>query len=212
MSGKSLNKKLNKAFGKIANAAGFEFKAYRSVDNLAPVQAKNYIGTTKMAYAIDDTFNKSVGYGFSVFNLFMDGSNFQPGDIFVCEEISRRFTLVCNDQMVKPQGVESSGSITINRPAFSTTGAFQATTAEVARDIPATILGVGASTDPVSNAGQSPAKSGIQQWNMWTYLPKDWIKLNDIIVDSNGNRSKVLAIEYSELGYKLKTESVAPGK
>lgn len=211
MSGKALNKKLNKAFGKIANAVGFDFKVYRSVDMLTPVQTKNFIGTTKLAYSIDDSFKQSTGYGFNLFNLFMDGTDFQPGDIFVCDEISRRFTLVCNDQMVKPQGVESSGSITVKRPGFSTVGAFQATMTEVARDIPATILGAGAGQDPVSNVSQSPNQSGVTQWNIWTYLPVNAIKINDVIVDQYGNTSKVLSVEYSGLGYKLKTESTKVG-
>ena len=205
MSGTSVNGKMQKAFQRIGRKLGFKFKVYRSVDFLTPIQPKNYIGEQYVGFSADTSFQAPVGSSYKQFNLFIDTSDAHLGDIFVCEEQNKKFVLVNKDPIVTPQAIETPHTITISRPGYSTptaTTAFSTAGTEIAKDIPASIFEIGSAglPGPVSEVKESSAN---HQYAIWVYLPKNNVKIDDIIVDQDGNKSRIISIEYSSVGYKL---------
>ena len=210
MSGASINKKLQKAYGKIGNKLGFKFKLYRSLDYLTPVQTKNYLGEVLLSYATDESFKKPIDASYKQYNLFLDTINLRTGDIFINEELNKTFVLVNKDPIVTPQAIEASHRVTISRPSYTTTGGFKAVNSEVATNIPAAIYETGSGSEG-SAITEVSNKSGVHQWTIWIWLPVNNIKLNDLVVDNNGNESYVTSIEFSPVGYKIKTQSTKVG-
>lgn len=208
MSGKSIDKKLNNAYKKVGKILGFPFRLYRSVDYLNPVQDKNFLKSVTLAFSIDESFKKNQDFNFHLYNLYCDGASIEPGDIFENTELNKRFTLVQNDPITVSIAIDSHSSISISRPTYNNTGGFGPKTEVIATSIPATILEIGsAATSGNAPSGTTPLKSGVQQWDIWTYLPADLIKINDVITDNAGNKSTVISCQYGELGYKIKAVS-----
>lgn len=204
MSGTSVNGKMQKAFQRIGRKLGFVFKVYRSVDFLTPIQSKNYIGDQYVSFSLDTSFKTPVGSSYKQFNLFLDTNNLNLGDIFVCEAQNKRFVLVNKDPIVTPQAIEVPHTITISRPGYSTTGSFSAGLIDIAKDIPASIFEVGSAgqSAPVAEVKNSSAQ---HQYSIWVYLPQNNLKIDDVIEDQLGNKSRIISIEYSSVGYKLTT-------
>lgn len=210
MSGASINKKLQKAFQKVGNVMGYRFKVYRSVDYLTPIQTKNYFGEHQVGFAVDESFKKPIDASYKQYNLFIDTTKFQTGDIFVNEELGKTFVLVNKDPIITPQAIEASSVVTISRPTYSTSGGFKTESTQVVKDIPAAIYETGSGSTG-SAVGEVRNQSGVHQWTMWIWLPINNIKLNDVVTDSNGNKSYIASIEFSPVGYKIKTQSTKVG-
>ena len=202
MSGKNIDKKLNNAYKKIGNKLGYDFKLYRSVDYLDPVQDKNYVKTIKLAATIDDNFKKNEEFSFKVYQMFCDGFDIQPGDIFVSDEIGKKYTLVQNETITVPVGIDSSSVITVSRPEYNSTGGFSPKTVVIADKIPCKILEAKSQSNSGNISEKTPYKTGIQQWDMWFYLDKP-VKVNDILEDGAGNRSTVQSAQITPLGWKI---------
>lgn len=202
MSGASINKKLQKANAKIGSKLGYEFKLYRSVDYLDPVQLKNYLGVSKLSWSIDPNFKKPVNENYQQVNLFLDTTNLQLGDIFVNEELNKKFVLVNKDPLVTPQAIEATNVISISRTEYVTTGGLHPELIEVAKNIPAAIFEVGGQGQPnAQNEAQN--KSSVSKFALWCWLPVNNIKLDDVLTDDLGNKSRITSIEYSPVGYKI---------
>lgn len=208
MSGKSIDKKINNSYKKVGKILGYTFKLYRSVDYLTPVQPKNYLQDVTLAFSIDESFKKQQDYGFHLYNLYCDGATMLPGDIFENTDLNKRFTLVQNDPITVTIAIDSRSWISINRPVYNSTGGFSPKVESVATEIPATILELSATSSSGNlPGGTSPLKSGHQQWDIWTYLPNNIIKMNDVIIDNLGNKSTVVSCQITPLGYKIKSVS-----
>ena len=207
MSGASINKKLNKAYAKVGKILGYNFKMYRSLDYMTPVQDKNYLKEVTLAFSIDESFKKQQDFSFHLYNLYCDGADIMPGDIFENTDLNKRFTLVQNDPITVSLSIDSSDQITISRPTYTTTGGFSPKQEIIAANVPATILEAKAQGYSGNNTQPTPLKSGIQVWDIWTYLPEDKIRINDVIEDSRGNKSTVTSCQLTPLGYKIITQS-----
>lgn len=208
MSGHALNAKLQKIYGKVANKIGYNFSVYRSLDYINPIQPKNYFDSVDLAYSLDTNFTKQQGYSFNLYNLFVDTTKFQPGDIFVSNDLEKRFTLVANDPIATPQGIQSINKISIYRPTYNSTGGFSAKRTEIYTYIPAQIMSTSSMQSQGNATGLTSIKAPIQEWDIWVWLPIGSIKPRDIIVDDLGNDMAIVSIEpYGTLGYKLHTQS-----
>lgn len=206
MSGKSIDKILNGAYGKVGNILGFPFKLYRSVDYLDPIQDKNFVKTVKLAFSIDDSFKQQEEFAFKVYSLWINSSQLQPGDIFVSEELGKTFTLVTNDPITVSYGIDSRSKITISRPTYNTTGGFGPKQTVIAENIPCKILEKASLASTGNMTKPTPYKSGIQQWDIWFYLDAE-VKVNDVLLDSDGNTSTIESLQITPLGWKAKAVS-----
>lgn len=206
MSGKNIDKILNKAYKKIGKVMGFDFKMYRSVDYLDPVQDKNYVKNVTLAFSLDESFKSQEEFSFKVYNLWVDGANILPGDIFISEDLNKRFTLVSNEQITVPLGLDSSSNITISRPTYSNTGGFGPKQIVIADKIPCKILEAKAQPSTGNMTERTPYKSGIQVWDIWFYLDKE-VKINDTLLHSDGSTSTIESIQVTPLGWKAKAVS-----
>ena len=202
MSGSAINKKLQKANAKIGKKLGYTFKLYRSVDYLDPVQLKNYLGEQTLSWSTDAAFKKPVNENYQQVNIFLDTMNLQLGDIFVSEELNKKFVLINKDPLVTPQAIEATNTISISRTEYVTTGGLHPELVEVAKNIPAAIFEVGgqSQTNPQNEAQN---KSNTSKFALWCWLPVNNIKLDDVLTDDLGNKSRITSIEYSPVGYKI---------
>ena len=207
MSGKSTNKKMQNAFQRVGKALGFDFKVYRALDHLTPIQTKNYIVTKKVGAAPDTSFQQPVGSSYKQVNLFTNTEDLKTGDILVNEELGKVYVLVNKDPIVAPQAIETTDKLTFSRPGYTTAGSFAAGLQEFAKDIPAAIYGVDTVANP-SVVGEVKNASGNNIYSIWVWLPQNFLKINDTITDSYGNKSLITSIEYSPVGYKLSAKSI----
>ena len=210
MSGKAINRKLQKAYKKIGNKIGFDFKVYRSIDYMTPIQSKNFIGDVNAAFAPDTDFKKPVTGNYQQQNLYLDSEDWQVGDILVNEEIDKVLVLVNKDPMVTPQAIKANAYVDVFRPTYSTTGGFGAKDVLTLQQVPC-FINENTSKIEHSVIGEIKNQGGIHLYDIWIYAPIDGIKLNDVLVDDQGNKSYVLTIEHSPVGYKLITHSVKAG-
>lgn len=201
MAGKSIDKKLNKAFATVGKKLGYKFALYRSVDYLNPIDPKNFVKNVMLAASINENFDKYERYSFELFNLYCDDITVSPGDIFVSEELGKTYTMVQNEAITVPVGIASSSWVTISRPSYNTTGGFSPKVEQIAEQIPAKIIEGKSHSSAGNMTEKTPYKSGINAWDIWFYLDKD-VKINDVIVDSLGNRSTIQSIQKSDLGWK----------
>lgn len=204
MSGSTINSKIQKVFGKVANKIGYQFEVYRSLDYLNPIQTKNFIGYVNAGYSLDDAFEKQKSYSFSLYNLWVDTTNYRPGDIFVNQD--KTFTLVANDPIATPSAICSISKLSIYRPTYNATGGFSAKRSQVYTNIPAQIISTSSSSNQGNAAGFTQIKNPIQEWDIWVWLPEGSIKPRDIIVDDAGNDMVITSIEPAgNMGYQLHT-------
>ncbi len=203
MSGAAINSKIQKIYGKVANKVGYSFDVYRSLDYIDPIQPRNYLKTINFAFSLDDKFVKQQGYSFDLFNLWVDTSFAKQGDIFINEELNKRFTLVGNDPIATPQGILSTSLISIYRPTYSSTGGFKPTRTEIFTLVPAQVMSTSSGANTGNTGNLSQIKNVVQEWDIWTWLPVGTIKPHDAIIDDQGNDMTITSIEPSSLGYKL---------
>lgn len=208
MSGRAIDKKLNKAYAKIGKKIGYDFKLYRSVDYLDPIQEKNFVKIVNLAASVDENFKKQTDFNFHLFQLFCDSSDIQLGDIFVSEELGKRYTFVQKEAITVPIGIESNQHITISRPGYQTiNGTMRPGLVEYAQKIPCKII---ESTSAPSSGNMSekiPGKTGIPQYEIWFYLDKE-VRVNDQVIDSYGNKSNLQSVQRTPLGWKASALSV----
>lgn len=208
MSGRAIDKKLNKAYAKLGKRLGYDFKLYRSVDYLDPIQEKNFVGTVSLAATIDENFKKQTDFNFHLFQLFCDSKDIQIGDIFVSDELGKRYTFVQKESITVPIGIESNQHITISRPAHVTiNGTLRPSLVEYAQNIPCKILESTSAPSAGNMTEKTPGKSGIPQYEFWFYLDKE-VKVNDQIVDSYGNKSNIQSVQRTPLGWKASSLSI----
>jgi hypothetical protein len=163
----------------------------------------------KASISVDENYTAVTTAGYKQVNIFASAFKLELGDILVDED-GNSVTLVNKDILLKPQGIESTSLITITRPNYTTTSGFKAETQIVAENIPAAFFEVKASADNGA-LPSSASKTGVRLWNTWVWLPQNAIKINDTIIHSDNNTSVVIAIEYSQVGYKLTTQSTRVG-
>jgi hypothetical protein len=206
MSASSIDKKINIANSKVAKQLGVVYNVYRPLAFTAPISLQNWTAEQKASFTLDEKFSKSQTSKFDMYKCYTDAALIEPGDIFVNDDSTY---VIINKELLQPvQAFRSNRTITVTRAGYSTTGGtFGKTETAVITDVPSNVQ-YGVTGDLNSMPAASTNKSNVPIFEIRVWAPDGTIELNDIVVDSQGNRSVVHAAQWSPLGYVLKTQEL----
>ena len=208
MSRTSIDRILNRA-GKVAGKVlGDLCVNYRPLDYINPVQPKNMLVAKHAAFLLSENFNKTVDYNFELFNVEVDGTDVLPGDIFTNAE--SMYVIVSSRSMEAIQAILVNEYLSIKRPVYADSGSgFGATTTDVAVNLPANVLSVSGGNAAAGMPTRAGSKGSFKEYKIRTYFSDDLLKIGDQVIDSNGNKSVINAIDFSSTaGYTLTTQEV----
>lgn len=206
MSASSIQKKLNAANKKVAKIVGESFTVYRPISLMTPIKLSNFHSEQFASFALSDKFDKGASFGFDVYEVYTDTTDITSGDIFVL--LGDTYVIMQARDLQPVQAFLANRTVSISRAGYSTTGGtFGKTEVSVMENVPASVQYAVASDVGVLPAA-STNKSNIPAWDISVVAPDGSIQLNDIVLDSQGNRSMVLGASWSPSGYKLKTQEL----
>lgn len=212
MSAASIQKKLHKAYGKVAKKLGFQSDIYRvSQSYLNPINTNNWIYNAKVSFSQDVKFGAPVGS--NVFLAWIDATldtnfNLRVGDIVSDQETGRVYYIIDMYPLHPIRALETNTTITIARSgeyATSQTGQWGVSEYNaVASNLPAW---VSVSGSQAIDGGFVPARTPIVQsndvYNVQLWMPEGSIKPNDVIVLKDETELVVTTAAWDIRGYKL---------
>lgn len=212
MSAASIQKKLHKAYGKVASKMGFQADIYRvSQSYLNPINTNNWIYNIKASFSQDSKFSAPVGS--NIFLAWIDGTldskfDLAVGDIVSDQETGRVYYIIDMFPLHPIRAMETNTTITIARSGDYATDAqgewkineYNA----VASALPAWISVAGAQS---IDGGFVPARTPLTQandiYNIQLWMPEGSVKSNDVIVLKDGTELTVTSALWDIRGYKL---------
>lgn len=207
MAGKQIAKILDKAFQKVGNVLGWDFKHYRPDIWVQPLQDRNQIGVIKLSATVDDGYT-TVPKDLDEYKLYTDGSKLQPGDILYSDELSKTYVVTEKQELQVTKGVLANDRINLLRPV-STTGDVKRSFEQLASLVPAAVTIRGSSKSAgVLRSTTSSMQTAQHEIEILTWLPD--AQLNDV-VELNGNRYVVLFVDRSDESCRLQLRSTKVG-
>lgn len=73
----------------------------------------------------------------------------------------------------------------------------------IASNIPAAVYQAASKADKGVVGEAQNAHANLASYHIWIWLPENNIKVGDTVVDNYGNKTKIDAIEFTPVGYKL---------
>lgn len=211
MSGASIQKKLNKAYGKVASKVGFPSDVYRvSQEYSNPIDDQNWLESTQFSVSQNDRYNAPVGS-----NLWLAWINptlniqhdLQVGDIIESVELQQVFYIIDMHPLHPFRALECNSTISI-----ATSGGYGDTNGEwgqskltpVATNMPAWVKQSGAAS---IDGGFVPARtaltSGVSSFTIQLWMPEGSIKPNDVVTLKDGTALQVQQAQWDIRGYTL---------
>lgn len=214
MSAEALQRKLNKAYGKIAKKTGFPSDLYRAQSYDRPLQTSNWIESIDVAFSQNDKFNAPVGS--NTWLAWIDASlgnkfDLEVGDI-VKSNSGSVYYIIDMHPLHPIRALETNSTITI-----ATQGGYGTTDGEWGVDgynqkgtaIPAWVSITGSTT---IDGGFVPARtaltSGNELYTIQLWMPEGSIKVNDVIILKDGTELQVTSAAWDIRGYKLTAEGI----
>lgn len=209
MSGQSIQRTLNKAFGVVGRVLGWEFTMYRPDSWITPLADRNSIGSTRLSGTPDDAYSKDPDE-LDKFKLYT-GAPLALGDILHSEELERTYVVFDKTELRAVVGVLAQDRIDVLRPTL-TIGDQPRGFDEIASSVPAAVKITGASSSAgalkVTSSTMSASSTEIE---VWTWVPSGLIQLNDVL-EIGGNRYLITFAQTTYKGTKLKARSTKVGK
>lgn len=214
----SIQKKIWKAYGKVANTFGkHSYEVYRSELLTDPITDNNVIDSALVAFSKDDKFKKAEDSNVSMWICWIDGNlenlfDIQAGDFLYSEEAGETYYIVSAGSHVNIQAIKTNATVSIQRSGYSDGGnGFAPGDNEVAVAVPCYIR---AQSSTTGTLGYIPASSyatdGVANYEVYIWDPSEEISIKDVIIDHLGNRSQVLTVTHSDIGTKLVTRVYEP--
>lgn len=217
MSAESIQKNLEKAYGKVAKALGRDFEIYRPATIDEPLQSANWIYTQKASFSLDEKYKKPTTSGLSLWYAWTDGRldnlfNLQAGDILFNSLSNETYIMVGVEPHLYRQAIKANDRVTVSRAGASGYGDTDGTgfrpgnTAVdevVANNVPCQILqpssyGLNGYVPVASNA-----EDAIPNYEIHLNDTFNEIVTRDILTDQHGNMSEVQEKYDTDIGTKL---------
>lgn len=209
----SIQKKLYKGYGKVANKLGEEYEVFRSLATSNPLTENSYIDTTKVAFSQDNGFSKPHRNGVSIWTCWIDGrlddlSDIQQGDYLKSSETGDIYLIASAQLHLPVEAIKMLSTISVtNGSSYADSGdGFGPTETVVVTAVPCYIEQTGSGSE---SAGYVPSGSlsGVEaSWTINLHDPESLIKNGFIVTDSEGNRGQVKRVYKSDLGTRLIVE------
>lgn len=213
----AIQKKLWKGYGKVAKKLGKDYDVYRTTDfSASAIQNNNWITTSKASFALNDSFSNAHQFGVPIFQVYIDGNldaifDLKAGDILRHDNDNETYYIAALQDHLPIKAILAPNRIDVQRASYGDTGnGFGPSDSEVLKGIPCNIQSAGTGTGMSYVAAPSTVSEGIQKYNIFCHATQGTINPRDIVVDENGNRSEVKVAFFTDMGYKLVTEALAP--
>lgn len=210
MSAASIQRKLNKAYGKVAKKLGFDSDIYRVSQSYdTPINTSNWIYNIKASFSQNNKFDAPVGS--NIWLAWIDGTldnkfDLKVGDIVADTETGRVYYMIDMHPLHPFRALETTTTISIStQVAYSDAGeGWGQTTTETVKNVPAW---VGISGSRTIDGGFVPSRSATSQgspmYDIQLWMPEGSIRTNDIITLKDGSELQVTSAIWDIRGYKL---------
>lgn len=205
-----IQKKLYKAYGKVAKVLGEEFEIYRSQAVNNPLQEENFIDVRKVSFSMDEGYNRTPGQGFNVWNCYVDGRleelfDIQQFDLLKSQSTGEIWMIASAEPLLQIKAFRMEDQISVVRSGYTDSGSgFGPGDTEVADLIPCKIddgtpSGGSLGYVPASQYGTDAKPVAV----IWVSDARREIQIRDAVTDQNGQRYQVLNNESTPIGNKL---------
>jgi len=213
----SIQKKLDKAYGKVAKLLGRDFDIYRRDTIDDPIQSAYWLDTQKVSFSKDDKYKASAKDGLSIWNAWMDGNleshfDLQNGDILYSSATSETFMIVGIEPHLTHRAIKANGRITIIRAGATGYGNNDATgfapgnvstSTTIATEVPCQILQPSSYGAAAYIPAGNNATDNIPNFEIYLFDINKEVQIRDKITDASGNIAEVQAIYQTDVGTKL---------
>lgn len=210
MSAASIQKKLNKAYGKVGRKLGFASDIYRPSQSYdTPINTSNWIHNTKASFSQDGKFSAPVGS--NVWLAWIDATldntfDLKVGDIVVDTETSRVYYMIDMHPLHPYRALETNTTIAIaSKTTYSDQGmGWGQGHTQTVSNIPAWVSTTGSRS---IDGGFIPARTAMSQssdqYTIQLWMPEGSISTNDAITLRDGTVLTVTSSMWDIRGYKL---------
>lgn len=205
-----LQDRFNWGLNRAANILGSTTDAYRPNGESDPLSRSNRFLCLRAAFSrADGNFSQPVGYGTALYRGFYDASYTRVGDYLVQENAT--WFVVQQQSMLPVLCARANRVISIYRQSTPVTGVSEETILLTAMTNvicrwPASVLGIG--TEGKSTV-ELPSDTKIPGWTvLLPALHNLALRPDDILIDENGTRGVVIAVELSDLGWRLNVRQI----
>lgn len=217
MSATSIQRKLFKAYGKVAKKIGFPADVFRVAQSYnKPLSDVNWIDQTAFSVSQNDKFNAPVGS--NLWLAWIDGTlsnqfDLQVGDIIQHPHNGQVFYIIDMHSNHPIRALECNSTISISSLEGYTDngsgwGASQLT--PTGADVPAWVSVTGSqSIDGGFVPGRTALSQGNDVYTIQLWMPEGSIRPNDVITLKDGTELTVGTASWDIRGYKLTAAKVA---
>jgi sRNA-binding carbon storage regulator CsrA len=200
MSGASIEKKIQRGYGKAGIKLGFKFGVYRPDNYVVPLADRNFILQTMIGYAEDDSYAKNPELALSYQKVYVNYAMVEVGDILYSEDVNVTLVVIEKNMLKGAIAVKAPDRVNLLRPVYSTASDKKTTFEQVATNLPVAFSVTGGITDAGGLSGVgSKMGSGQSQVTVWFYMPKGEVKYNDVI-EIDGKRYLIQRLDSTDTG------------
>lgn len=216
MSGASVQKKLDKAYGKVARKIGFPADVYRvSQDFIEPIHDQNWLESKPFSVSQNNKYDAPVGS--NLWLAWIDPNlsvqyQLQVGDIVESVETQQVFYIIDMHPIHPFRALECNSTISISTlQEYTDSGEGWAPSAltQFVKDMPAWVQQSGSTS---LDGGFVPARSALGSdapiYTIQLWMPEGSIKPNDIVRLKDGSELQVQQAQWDVRGYKLIASAV----
>lgn len=210
MSAASIQKKLNKAYGKVGRKLGFESDIYRVSQSYdTPINTQNWIYNIKASFSQDNKFSAPVGS--NVWLAWIDATldntfDLKVGDIVADRETGRVYYMMDMHPLHPFRALETNTTI-----GLSTTTMYSDTGDGWGQDQTVTLTNIPAWVSTTGSrsidGGFVPARTAMSQssdqYTIQLWMPEGSIATNDAITLRDGTQLTVTSSMWDIRGYKI---------
>lgn len=205
-----IQRKLYKAYGKVANVLGEDFELFRTHELTDPLNPANFIDTKKASFSLNDKYTTTPKEGVNEWTCYTDGRlealfDIQQGDFLRSVETQEKWMVTTAEVMLPIKAIKLPDTISVQRAGYGNSGSgFGPGDTEVATNIPC-LIDDGNPTN--GSLGYIPALNYQQEGRrvaiIWLNDANMEIEERDIVIDQNGKRLHVMSNERTPWGNKL---------
>jgi hypothetical protein len=209
MSASTINRKIAKGLAKVGKKLGYKFTLYRPDNYIDPLEDRNKLMTVQASWSKDEQFKANPEPTLDQYTIFTDFTKLIVGDILRSEELNRIFIINEINELRGAVSFQASDLFDVKRPVHTPTSDVKVTLVDVITGMPGAVqYAMAKRTDITGN--NSATRAGQSIIELWTWLPVDQIRLNDIIVVT-GKNFLVVSVDTSLVGMKIRAESTKAG-
>lgn len=199
MSEMSIRKKLSLAYKIAGKKLGGQFDLFRPLTLNDALSPANFIGKSWAAFTLNKNFIQPENEKFKEYIVYADINSVSVGDIFnrVSPDGVETYVVVWNRGLSDAVAIRATDLIEVHRPEWTTTGGLKTVLQRIAKNVPASVIGLNSTADIAIQTVQQASQAVRWEIRIWE-LDAD-IKATDNIKLSNGKMLLVEQVRKTEL-------------